>query len=189
MLGVMGLAPSSAAADEMRTMTGLCASAADIYWGPEDSHFPQRSYDIHYNPGGSSATSGKCVYSQTLGISGSGGTAVKQSYISNNDCTGVRTRIDKPGGTQVGRVDYVHISVSGGIPSSWSLSGVTWTVTYFGGVLASEDPDCVNAGAWSAAHLHQSDSGFPSTYNSAMTTGTNGYATGNSSNWLFRYIY
>jgi hypothetical protein len=85
-------------------------------------------------------------------------------------------------------VSYVHISVSGGIPSSWTLSSSTWTLTYLGSALSSESAACINAGAWSAAHLHQSDSTYPSTYNSAITTG-GPYTPGNSNNWLFRYFY
>lgn len=165
-------------------MTGLCASTAKIYVGPTTTHYPPRSYDIHYEPGGGAATAGKCVYVQTLGVSGTAGTAVPEPYISGSGCTGINIRIHDPGGVQRGRTAYVHTSISGGLPTSWSISGTTWTVTYLGTVLNPEAAGC----SWTGPHLHQSDSMFPSTYNSAMTTGTT-YATGTSSNWLFRYAY
>lgn len=158
-------------------MIGLAVANAYVSQG---WHSPGQSIDLQ-NAGGS--TAGVSVYSQTKWISGDAMVAYKASYIS--DCTGIKAEYKTGGGATLGRTAYVHINVSGSIPSSWNMAASGWTVEYLGSVINPE-PNAPGQGgndncAWTGPHEHQSEEVATGSVNSGLSAG-NSYATG--STWL-----
>jgi hypothetical protein len=154
-------------------------------------HTPGKSLDMTNN---AAPTVGSTVYSQTRKISGNDMTAYKATYTSGSGCTGVRALYKTSGGVTLGDTAYVHIAVSGSIPTSWTM-GSGYTLAYMGTVLGTEPTPCgpgagscpnpPQAGicdAWTGPHLHQSEAVATGAgrYNSGVSGG-NTYA---GSTWL-----
>ncbi|RJQ12776.1 MAG: hypothetical protein C4558_00870 [Dehalococcoidia bacterium] len=174
-----------AVAGDHRAMVGLATQSAYILQDEQSHGTP--AYDLQI-PGANPTeratnTTNVSVYAQTRYYSGGEWRAYKDSYISGSGCEGVAVIIKNASssGSPVGRQEYVHIDVSGSIPTDWLMDDVGWSITYLGYVKGYED--C----SWTTPHLHQADETYGSgKTNSDVDTGET-WSTGTSSDWLFQY--
>lgn len=107
-------------------------------------------------------------------------------------CTGARVRAyrsDYPY-SQLGDYWFTHVAPYVTVGTSWfAQANYGWTIRSIGFVTPSENQNCLNAGLWSAPHLHQGgdNSGWTAIYrNTGIPDPIN--PTGNhSSNWVNRF--